>query len=124
MNSTLPPSLPPSLPLSIPLQLTESLKRSVDSHLKSSLSSPDGVELLLKPIITSALHLSEVMVISGLLKLTVVEGRMKMEHGGMQRQALRLGIYIPIYNVYTSLCTMYSHTLYVDILYKSFFFDF
>ena len=33
----------------------------------------------------------EVMVLSGLLKLSVIETRMKMEAGGVERQALRLG---------------------------------
>ena len=35
---------------------------------------------------------------SGSLKLGVVETKMKMEHGGMQRQALRLGtVYVHVY---------------------------
>ena len=37
------------------------------------------------------LELAEVMVLSGLLKLSVIETRMKMEAGGVERQALRLG---------------------------------
>lgn len=37
------------------------------------------------------LELAEVMVLNGLLKLSVVETRMKMEPGGVERQALRLG---------------------------------
>jgi hypothetical protein len=31
------------------------------------------------------------MVLNGFLKLSVVEARMKMEPGGVERQALRLG---------------------------------
>lgn len=37
------------------------------------------------------LELSEVMVYNGLLKLSVLETRMKMEPGGVERQGLRLG---------------------------------
>jgi len=37
------------------------------------------------------MDMAEVMVFSGLLKLSVVEARMKMETGGMLRQGLRMG---------------------------------
>lgn len=37
------------------------------------------------------MEMAEVMVFSGLLKLSVVEARMKMETGGMLRQGLRMG---------------------------------
>ena len=40
-----------------------------------------------------ALDLVDVMVLSGLLKTSLVEARMKMETGGLLRQALRIGLY-------------------------------
>ena len=70
------------------LQLTESVRGSVGMSLKSSLASNLRI---VHPILKNTLRLSEVMIISGLLKISIVEGRMKMEPGGMQRQALRLG---------------------------------
>ena len=73
------------------LKLTESVRGSVGMSLKSSLASNLRI---VHPILKNTLCLSEVMVISGLLKISIVEGRMKMEPGGMQRQALRLGTHI------------------------------
>ena len=69
-------------------QLTESFRRSIGPTLKSTLAT-DGV--VVRSLLSSVLGLSEVMVVSGLLKLGVVETRMKMDQGGMYRQALRLG---------------------------------
>ena len=52
-----------------------------------------------------SLELSEVMVLNGLLKLSVLETRMKMEPGGVERQGLRLGkdgklhVYIGIHEI-------------------------
>ena len=40
-----------------------------------------------------ALDLVDVMVLSGLLKTSLVEARMKMETGRLLRQALRIGLY-------------------------------
>ena len=44
-------------------------------------------------LLRMALDLVDVMVLSGLLKTSLVEARMKMETGGLLRQALRLGLY-------------------------------
>ena len=38
-----------------------------------------------------SLELTEVMVLNGMLKLSVVETKMNMEPGGVERQGLRLG---------------------------------
>ena len=69
-------------------QLTKSFRGSIGPTLKSTLAT-DGV--VVRSLLSSVLALSEVMVVSGLLKLGVVETRMKMDQGGMYRQALRLG---------------------------------
>ena len=44
-------------------------------------------------LLRMALDLVDVMVLSGLLKTSLVEARMKMETGGLLRQALRIGLY-------------------------------
>lgn len=69
-------------------QLAECVKNSVDISLRSSLASDFTT---VHPLFQSMLALSELMVLSRLLKMAIVESRMKMEPGGMQRQALRLG---------------------------------
>ena len=47
----------------------------------------------MEALLRMALDLVDVMVLSGLLKTSLVEARMKMETGGLLRQALRLGLY-------------------------------
>ena len=47
----------------------------------------------MEALLRMALDLVDVMVLSGLLKTSLVEARMKMEMGGLLRQALRLGLY-------------------------------
>ncbi|CAI8037971.1 Putative neurobeachin homolog [Geodia barretti] len=73
--------------LSDRIRLTKSFRGSIGPTLKSTLAT-DGV--VVRSLLSSVLALSEVMVVSGLLKLGVVETRMKMDQGGMYRQALRL----------------------------------
>ena len=82
--------------------------------LKSSLMSN---LTMIRPILMSTLSLSEVLVIGRALKLGTVEGRMKMDAGGMQRQALRLGILIYMYiHVYIHNCAKYIRLLYLQAL--------
>ena len=64
--------------------------------LKASLSATNRPSSV-RSILTSALRLSEALVVGGLLRLSVVEGRVKMESGGMYRQALRQGMCVCVY---------------------------
>ena len=57
------------------------------------------VEALLR----MALDLVDVMVLSGLLKTSLVEARMKMETGGLLRQALRIGFVFSVQLINVSL---------------------
>jgi len=76
--------------------------RVLDIHTNNSLVqdpvSTEGLPLenqeQLEALMNLSLELSDVFVLSGLLKLGPVELRMKMEQGGMIKQALRLGEYI------------------------------
>ena len=54
-------------------------------------------------LLRMALDLVDVMVLSGLLKTSLVEARMKMETGGLLRQALRIGLYFSIQLINVSL---------------------
>ena len=56
-----------------------------------------------------SLELAEVMVLGGFLKLSVVEARMKMEPGGVDRQGLRLGKEDEL------LCLEVSFTMFVNL---------
>lgn len=67
---------------------SDSLKASQAPSLQAAIvSDSSNVETLLN----LSLDLSEVFVLSGLLKLSPVELRMRMDHGGAGKQGLRLG---------------------------------
>lgn len=70
------------------LRRSDSIKNSQAALLRAAISKdPSSVASLLQ----LSLELTEVIVLNGVLKLSVVETRMKMEPGGVERQALRLG---------------------------------
>ena len=63
---------------------------SSPSPLKQEKESPVP-STAVQALLGGCLELCEVFVLSGLLRLTPVEARMKMESGGALRQGLRLG---------------------------------
>ena len=69
-------------------QPSDSIRASHAPSLRYTLTSdPSRAESLLE----ANLSLAEVVVLGGLLKMSPVEARMKMEGGGVLRQGLRLG---------------------------------
>lgn len=71
------------------VQLTESMSVSQAPSLKTAVfTDPARVQSFLG----LSLDLAEVVVLSGLLKLSTIEARMKMEADGALKQGLRLGI--------------------------------
>ena len=74
---------------------SDSLKASQAPSLQAAITTDSSnVETLLK----LSLDLSEVFVLSGLLKLSPVELRMRMEQGGTVKQGLRLGSHNMLYS--------------------------
>ena len=75
---------------------SDSLKASQAPSLRAAITTDSSnVETLLK----LSLDLSEVFVLSGLLKLSPVELRMRMEQGGTVKQGLRLGSHNMLYSL-------------------------
>lgn len=70
------------------LKRSDSLKHSQAALLRAAIGEDPSKAANL---IHLCLELAEVMVLNGFLKLSVVEARMKMDPGGVERQALRLG---------------------------------